>query len=260
MVKEPTTPPHLSNQDAVNDATAELLAAYALDALPADQEAIVVAKLAESPAARALLREYQQVVHLIPYAVPRSTPSPLVRDAVLRAVHDRRPRRRRARMHIWQFAVAAVMLLGLLAWNVGLQTGVGRPAGGETRDRVARLLSTPGLVAYDMVAEPTVPQATGRIYVTPDEKQAAMAVTGLPPLPSDRDYQLWFNLDAQTAVSITTFSVDARGTAMIVLPVPPANRPYVSCRITEEPHGGSAKPTGSGLLWAQWPSTETYSP
>ncbi|MGI8856728.1 MAG: anti-sigma factor, partial [Thermomicrobiales bacterium] len=83
----------------------------------------------------------------------------------------------------------------------------------------------------------------------------AMAVWKLPPLPPDRTYQLWFRLDDQTRVGITTFSVDAKGAAVMRLDVPPMAHAYVQCGITMEPRGGSPQPTGPRILASQqWPA------
>ena len=99
-----------------------------------------------------------------------------------------------------------------------------------------------------MAPQPDAPNASGRVYLTPDLSQAAMAVWKLPPLPPDRTYQLWFRLDDQTRVSVTTFSVDEKGAAVIRLNVPPMSHPYVQCGITSEPRGGSPQPTGPRIL------------
>jgi anti-sigma-K factor RskA len=85
-----------------------------------------------------------------------------------------------------------------------------------------------------------------------------MAVWKLPPLPADRTYQLWFLLDDQTRVSITTFSVDEKGSAVVRLAVPRMSHPYVQCGITSEPRDGSPQPTGPRILTSEQWSAPSY--
>jgi len=248
---------------AIPDAMAEAIAAYALEALPPDEEAKVVAYLAAHADARAMFEEYRAIVGLLPYATVPSAPPPFVRDGVLRSIRGERTRRRFRFMPAWprfRFApaIAACLLLGLLLWNVGLQMRVGHTAPTPLAD-TAPFFGTPGLISYEMLPQPAAPGSSGRIYLSPDRKQTAFAVANLPALPPDRTYQLWFRLNDQTRVSIATFGVDASGAAVMVLPVPADGRAYISCGITQEPRGGSPNPTGPRILSSlEWPQPERY--
>jgi anti-sigma-K factor RskA len=254
MSNQPTSPP-LSEMP---DGMAEAIAAYALEALPPDEEETVVAYLAAHPEAHALCEEYRAIVGMLPYAAAPSEPPPFLREGVLRTIRSERTRRRRLRLppvrYRFASAFAACALLLLLVWNVGLQMRT-TPAHGDISD----ILSQPGLMTYAMAPQPDAPSASGRIYLTPDLKEAAMSVWRLPQVSSDQTYQLWFRLDDQTRVSITTFTVDAKGAAVIRLNVPRMDRPYVQCGITLEPRGGSPQPTGPRILASQeWPVPTYY--
>lgn len=255
MSDQPTTP----LPSDMPDGMAEAIAAYALDALPPNEEATVVAYLAAHPQARALCEEYRAIVGMLPYAAAPSEPPPFLREGVLRSIRGERARRRfRVPQVGYRFAsaFAACALLLLLVWNVGLQLRVNHD---DTAVSAASFWSQPGLISYDMLPADAAPNSTGRIYLSPNGKQTGFAVSGLPVLPSDKTYQLWFRLDNQARVSIATFAVDPTGSAVMVLPVPPNSRAYVSCGITEEPRGGSPKPTGPRVLTSlEWPAPSAY--
>jgi len=260
MSNEPITPPPA----AIPDMMAEAIAAYALDALPPDEQAPVVAYLAEHPEADALCEEYRAIVGMLPYAAAPSELPPFLREGVFRTIRGERARRRRLPLPPVRFrflsAIVASALLLLLVLNIGLQTRTA-PSPARPDNAISDILSQPGLVTYAMEPQPDAPAASGRIYLTPDLKQAAMSVWRLPPLPSDRTYQLWFRLDDQTRVSVMTFSVDAKGSAVVRLDVPQMSRPYVQCGITQEPRSGSAQPTGPRMLSSQpWPVPTYYTP
>lgn len=258
MSDQPVNPP----LSAIPDDMAEAIAAYALDALPPDEEVTVAAYLATHPGARALCEEYRSIVGMLPYAAAPSEPPPFLREGVLRSIRNERARRHRVRLPRFGYrfasALAACALLLLLIWNVGLQLRADHaPARPEAA--ISDILSQPGLVTYAMEPQPNAPNASGRIYLSPDRQEAAMSVWRLPPLPPDQTYQLWFQLDDQTRVSITTFSVDAKGAAVVRLNVPRMARPYVQCGITLEPRGGSPQPTGPRMLSSQpWPVPTYY--
>lgn len=255
--------PIISPPAAIPDTMAEAIAAYALEALPPDEQAAVVAYMAAHPAANALCEEYRSIVGMLPYAAAPSEPPPFLREGVFRTIRGERTRRHRLPLPPIRYrflsAIATCALLLLLFWNIGLQARIAPPPA-RADTPISDILSQPGLVTYAMAPQPDAPDASGRIYLTPDRKQAAMSVWRLPQLPPDQTYQLWFRLDDQTRVSITTFSVDAKGSAVVRLDVPQMSHPYVQCGITQEPRNGSSQPTGPRILSSQpWPVPTYYS-
>jgi hypothetical protein len=267
-MNDPRTAPR---PDGIPAEMADAIVAYAFDSIAPDEAAKVVAYVAAHPEAQALLDEYREIVGLLPYATAPSEPPPFLREGVLRTIRAERSRRRfsvplPSRI---AFAIAACLVFSLLLWDIGLQRRVGEGMAVPTATSAAAttsaaspisdILSRPDLLTYPMDAQPDAPSASGRVYLTTDPQLSAMAVWHMPPLPPDRTYQLWFRLDDQTRVSITTFTVDERGSAVIRLNVPHMNRPYVQCGITQEPIGGSPEPSGPRMLSSQvWTSPPPY--
>lgn len=86
--------------------------------------------------------------------------------------------------------------------------------------------------------------------MTADLSQAGINVRGLPPLPADRSYQVWFYGPGGTWVSGGTFGVDREGRADVIVRLPVALPSYDGCWVTEEPVGGSSAPSGQPILTA----------
>jgi anti-sigma factor RsiW len=250
--------------NGIPDEMADAIVAYAFDATTPEDEAKVVAYIAAHPEAQALLHEYREIVGLLPYATAPSEPPPFLREGLLRTIRAEKSRRRFAiplpsRV---AFAVAACLVFSLLLWNIGLQMRVGESlpivTPTATASPISDILSQQGLLTYAMEAQPDAPNASGRVYLTSDLRSGAVAVWRMPQLPPDRTYQLWFRLDDQTRVSITTFTVDERGSAVVRINVPHMDHAYIQCGVTLEPAGGSAAPTGPRMLTSQVWSAPSY--
>jgi anti-sigma factor RsiW len=254
--------------DGIPDEMADAIVSYAFDAIAPEEKGEVVAYIAAHPEGQALLDEYREIVGLLPYAAVPSEPPPFLREGVLRTIRAERTRRRFSFSGPSRviFSIAACLVVSLLVWNIGLQLRVGDSPATPTAvsapssmSAISGILSQKGLLTYSMEPQQDAPNASGRVYLTPDLQQAAMAVWHMPQLPPDRTYQLWFRLDDQTRVSVTTFTVDDKGSAVIPLNVPLMARPYVQCGITLEPIGGSPAPTGPRMLTSQvWATPPAY--
>jgi hypothetical protein len=92
------------------------------------------------------------------------------------------------------------------------------------------------------------PGASARLFVAVDGG-GHLAISGLPPLPRERTYQLWFiRTGASTTVTGGTFRVDSRGLAWAKVIVPASLDEVRAIAVTEEPATGSVSPTGQHLL------------
>ncbi len=90
-------------------------------------------------------------------------------------------------------------------------------------------------------------KARGMMMVSSSGAEGFLLVVNLPPLPSDRVYQVWL-VSKGRKYSSKTFTVDSSGWGQaIVMPVIPFAL-VDTVEITVEPSGNSIAPTGSGVL------------
>jgi anti-sigma-K factor RskA len=225
----------------------DLLPAYALGSLDADEAAAVTRHLESCAACRAELAVWRQVTDALALAAPAAAPSPALRRRLLAEAAAMRPapaptadRRRptgatrpltarRAWPVMAVVALAAVVLGGLLWAAVGNLS---------LFDRAVALL--PAEVA---------PEASGELRF-PRRGEATLEVWDLPPLPPDQQYQLWLVAgDARDSGAV--FAVNASGWARVPVAVSRPAADYDAFGITIEPAGGSPGPTGERVLGSQ---------
>lgn len=226
----------------------EAIAAYALGALDAPEQARIAALVRTDPAAARLLAEYRAAADLLPYDLPREAPPPEARAAILARAREGGPRavspptQPRPSRRPLQWAFASALLMALLAWNLVLQFG------GAGRPDIARLAGKPDTRTALMINTSAAPDARGQLYLTPDGQRGVIAIAGLPVPPDGRVYQFWFARPDKSRDSAAVFTVDAQGNALIPVSVPGALGQYDQVWVTQEPPGGSAKPTAPHFL------------
>jgi anti-sigma-K factor RskA len=140
----------------------------------------------------------------------------------------------------------AVLVAGLLIWNVALQWRIAYPPYGPDVEALSR---RPGRMV--IFAGTGAPGASARLFVAVDGGHGHLAISGLRPLPRERTYQLWFLSAHASALTGATFGADARGRAWVKVTAPASLDEVRTMAITEEPAPGSSAPTGPHLLDAR---------
>jgi hypothetical protein len=102
-------------------------------------------------------------------------------------------------------------------------------------------------------------QARGTLLLQTITPHAVLIVQDLPPLPSDRVYQLWLLRDS-TRDNGGIFQVDAQGFGMLLIHAPHPLTDYRAAGITQEPTGGSPGPTSPRLIGGRLQSLESFGP
>lgn len=243
---------HVSHESLQSD-----LSAYALGSLSREETEAVESHLRECAECRNIVREYEEVMRLLPHALPIVEPSPSARAELLSRVQNSKlsgppaPRTRQSFTPWYAMAaVAAIMLLTALViavWD--------RPGGQEDENPTGLVDDLRGRTTIQMLSmtgSEHAPAAVGQIIVDPGDTRAALMVSGLPALPSGREYQFWFVQPDSTRVSGGVFGVDANGSAIVAIDAPRGFSRAWSCGVTEEPAGGSPEPTGRNVLIASY--------
>ena len=109
-----------------------------------------------------------------------------------------------------------------------------------------RILAAADVQTLDLAGQPVAPAARGRLFWSASEG-GVLTVTGLPPVPPGRVYQLWLIPDT-SPVSAALLSADAEGRVMAAVTAPDGVTEPVPAAVTLEPTGGSAEPGGDVYL------------
>jgi anti-sigma-K factor RskA len=243
-----------------DDQTRDLLGAYALGAVDADEAAALRDYLADNPEARQELAELAAAVAMIPESVTPLAPPPALREKIAAATRPEGERGGTARVGPasleppatplplapattrqrpfwslatpWAAAAAALLLiaLGLFLWNLQL------------RGQLAAI-PTPETIA--LAGTDAAPAASGEVRYEPESQVMVVDVRDLPPLPAGKVYEVWL-IGGQGPVPAGTFDASTGRHALI------ADRArYTTLAITAEPGPlGTEQPTGEVVATA----------
>lgn len=169
--------------------------------------------------------------------------------------------------------VAALLLLALAVWGLAGQARMARDLRelAEERDRLSRQVETlsqevgrirteaqqarlalqviaaPGVQSVALAGLEAAPGAAGRTYVNPHSGDALFYAFGLPSLPRDKTYELWFFAGGKP-VAAGTFGVDPRGTGSVRVERRIDPGQIQAWAVTIEPAGGLPQPSGAVVL------------
>lgn len=108
-------------------------------------------------------------------------------------------------------------------------------------------LSAPGLVTYEISGTDFQPEASGRLFVTPQSMTGGLILNGLAPLDTGSVYQLWL-IEGDQPQSAGLFTVDTQGQATLLVEGEVPIDTYDAIGVSIEPEGGSEQPTGDIVL------------
>ncbi len=232
----------------------DLKDAYIFGALPEDERSAVEAYLALHPEHQAEIDDLAGIAGLLALAPPEHEPSDDLRHRVMQVVESEsvRPRAARRRPSSWlgRFAglrnvalgAAAVLVVGLLSWNVLLQGDVQ-----ELRGQVeeARSANNEAQETREIALDGTWAEQGARAEVTAlKDDRAILVVEDMPSIPNDRTGQVWVIHDDKPEPSGLLEPSNNMAATVITAPLEGADE----IAVTVEPAGGSDKPTTDPVL------------
>ena len=230
----------------MNGSHEELLddvAAYALGVLPESQASTVRAHLATCETCRAEYDALRPAVTALASSAD-SNASPLLKARIMRDV--RAEAVRKTSRSPWSYVAAAsiALAIGTSLWAYALQERVS-----SLQSQVAHVTNPTN--QEQMLADVRSPIAK-RYPITDGEvvvvhRAIYFTLVDLPSLPEGKVYQAWtLKKGAKNMAPSVTFSPDARGVALIAIPIDSSTTSAVALSV--EPAGGSSQPTSTPLF------------
>jgi anti-sigma-K factor RskA len=203
-MKTPPIPEHLQ----------ELAAGYVLDELDPDEKIAFEQIMLSDIAVLQEVRDLQLALGGLAMNVPELEPPVHLRAKTLAALGGAYEPTIAPRKKInWSKITAIFAVLSSLAllWdNIRLHQDLSF-AKLQTTDRVATLLQRPNSKLVALTSQ-TNDSASGTLLFTPGKwQQVVVSVQNLPPLPADRVYRLWLNLNNQQTIYCGEFQVNSTG-------------------------------------------------
>jgi anti-sigma-K factor RskA len=245
----------------------DLKDAYVLGALPEEERLSFEDYLAAHPERQAEIDELGAVAGLLAFSPQEQEPPPELRRSVMEVVEaEAEPRRVRGRstfakvgdylsVRSLALGAAALLVIGLLSWNVLLQSQV-EVLQGRVQDAQGRVQDLQAQVenARDQRQQsPTVElegswadQGANAKVVSIQENQVILVARNMPSVPEDQTCQIWvINDDVPKPSGL--FQPDRNITAA---PITNSITNADVIAVTVEPAGGSKKPTSDPVLLA----------
>jgi Anti-sigma-K factor rskA len=224
----------------------ELLAGYSLGALSGEDAAttdrLLTDHVPRCPRCQAALTSFQAVAGELALEVAPASPPDLVEARIRRGLEDS-PSGRRGRGPWWAAAVASVVALGLLGWNLALTREVS-----EAQEFQATMLDGI-LTAADPRAENvrlTEEQGPDNLYLAyvPEGDRAFLMGANVPAPRAGHVYWVWFGADDEWTPVKWFVPSDGLVAVEITEDLEPFNRIWI-CQEVE----GNPVPTPSEPVW-----------
>lgn len=203
------------SRSAQPDNWQELIAGYTLGDLSPEEVEAFQQLLADHPDLIQEVDSVQEVLALMPYALPEHDPPAHLRDSILAAAQAEQPAqiaplpapRRRLRWLGLAGTVAAAALIGLAVDNYRLRQEV------ATTRPIVTALQQPDRQIYALTGTDQAANAAGSIVIAPQQRQVLLVVQNLPALPAGQAYRLWaMPKNSQQPAFCGQFNTTATGT------------------------------------------------
>lgn len=243
------------------DEVKEMLPAYALDALDADERQAVEDGLTRYPDLRAELANLASVAHGLSASVPQRTPPAMLKAQLLARAQAAVQPATTPKPTWWQrfidalsnssltpkLAVAALLLSAAFV-VVQVLTQLPQGMAQLTAQRQLHAIAATGSETVQLNGTQNAPGAVATIRFNPDDKVGALDVKNLARLPADQSYQLWLVNAEGKRWSGAVFNTAQSGDSLVLVNCPTPMGTIARFGVSIEPAGGSKAPTGPGVL------------
>ena len=221
----------------------ESLPAYALGSLDEAEAHLVAQHLGGCHICRSELKKYQDATDQLALSVPEAIPSPDLKRRLMQHIRDMKapqsePFRPPRGLQPAGGLLALLLVLGLAASNLMLW---------QRLNHLEMITGPLGMRAVALENTAAASQASGFVIISADGGEGVLVVDELPSLDVEHEYQLWLENDGGHT-SGAVFSVDENGYRGMRIEAPQTLLAYSSVRVTIEPAGGSAGPSGETVL------------
>jgi anti-sigma-K factor RskA len=235
-----------------NERFEDLKDAYVLGALPEEERLSFEDYLAAHPERQAEVDELGAVAGLLAFSPQEQEPSPELRSRVMEVVEaeaePRSVRERSVSARIGDYlsfrslalGAAALLVVGLLAWNVLLQSQV-QDLQGQVEEAQAQQSQT--IKLQGAWAE----QGANAEVASIDKSQIILVAENMPSVPEDKTCQIWV-ISNDVPKPSGLFQPDGNMTAT---PITNSITKADVIAVTVERAGGSKKPTSAPVLSAK---------
>jgi len=235
-----------------NERFEDLKDAYVLGALPEEERRSFEDYLAAHPERQAEIDELGAVAGLLAFSPQEQEPSPELRSRVMEVVEaEAEPRRVRGRstfarvgdflsVRSLALGAAALLVIGLLSWNVLLQGQV-QDLQGQVADAQAQQSKT-----IELKGSWAEQGATAEV-ASMQGNEIVLVARNMPSVPEDRTCQIWV-IKGDVPEPSGLFQPDGNGTAT---PITNSIKKADVIAVTVEPAGGSEQPTSDPVLLAE---------
>jgi anti-sigma-K factor RskA len=248
------------NQERFED----LRDAYVLDALPEEERRSFEEYLAAHPEHQAEIDELGAIAGLLAFAPHEQEPPPQLRSRVMEVVEGEAAPRREGRESVFArvagyigargpaFGAAALLLIGLLAWNLLLQGQV-EDLQGEVQNAQGRVNDLQAQVRDSQQPQTIALKGTWAAQgaeaevASINEEKVVLVADNLPPVPEGQTCQIWV-IKGDAPEPSGMFQPGGEETAApITTPIKKGD----TIAVTVEPAGGSEQPTSDPVLSAK---------
>ena len=248
----------------------DLRDAYVLGALPEDERRSFDDYLANHPERQAEIDELGAVAGLLAFSPQEQEPPPELRSRVMEVVEaeaeSRQARRRSALAWVGDFlsfrnlalGAAALLIVGLLSWNVLLQDQI-QDLQGQVADAQGQVDDLQGQLAdaqdqQQLQQTQTIAlegawadQGANAEVAYIHKNQIILVAKNMPSVPEDKTCQIWV-IKGDVPQPSGLFQPDGNMTAT---PITNSISEADVIAVTVEPAGGSEKPTSDPVLLAE---------